>query len=420
MSSARIAEGQSLTYALPCMSTWRDDFFRFVCQTSPAPLAIEVDHAQGCVVVDTNGKEYLDLLSGIGVASLGHAHPAVVQAIKAQAERYLHTMVYGEYIQEPQVRLARRLAEVAPAPLSVSYFTNSGTEAVEGALKTARKYTGRSRFVSFTGSFHGDTFGSLSVGGNPVYRTPFEPLLPMVTFLPFNDLGALANIDETVAAVISEPIQGEGGVRIPDQEFLPRLRRRCHEVGALLIFDEVITGFGRTGKLFACEHWGVTPDILVLAKALGGGMPLGAFVSTPEVMATLSMDPPLAHVTTFGGHPVCCAAGLASLEVILRQELPQQAQTRGDEFLRKLQALCGTGGFMRVRGCGLLIGMDFTTPEATRSFVQNCFAAGLILGWTLHQDTVVRLAPPLIISSADIDRVVSLMQAVLRKGDCYL
>jgi len=401
------------------MSTLRDDFFRFVCQTSPEPLAIEVAHAQGCVVVDTSGREYLDLLSGIGVASLGHAHPVVVQAIKAQADRYLHTMVYGEYIQEPQVRLARRLAEVAPAPLSVSYFTNSGTEAVEGALKTARKYTGRSRFVSFTGSFHGDTFGSLSVGGNPAYRTPFAPLLPEVTFLPFNDLAALENIGETVAAVIIEPIQGEGGVRIPDQEFLSRLRQRCHEVGALLIFDEVITGFGRTGRLFACEHWSVTPDILVLAKALGGGMPLGAFVSTPEVMATLSMDPPLAHVTTFGGHPVCCAAGLASLEVILRQELPQQAQTRGDEFLRKLRALCGTGGFTRVRGCGLLIGMDFTTPEATRSFVQNCFATGLILGWTLHQDTVVRLAPPLIISSTEIDHAVSLMQAVLRKGDRY-
>ena len=401
------------------MPALREDFFRFVCQTSPEPLGVEVARAHGCVVVDTGGREYLDLLSGIGVAGLGHTHPAVVQAVRAQADRYLHTMVYGEYIQEPQVRLACRLAEVVPAPLSVSYFTNSGTEAVEGALKTARKYTGRSRFVSFTGSFHGDTFGALSVGGNPLYRTPFEPLLPEVMFLPFNDLGALANIDETVAAVISEPIQGEGGVRIPDQEFLPRLRRRCHEVGALLIFDEVITGFGRTGKLFACEHWGVTPDILVLAKALGGGMPLGAFVGTPEVMAILSRNPPLAHVTTFGGHPVCCAAGLASLEVILRQELPRQAQSKGDEFLRKLQALCGTGGFTRVRGCGLLIGMDFTTPEATRNFVQNCFAAGLILGWTLHQDTVVRLAPPLIISSADIDRAVSLMQTVLRKGDRY-
>jgi acetylornithine/succinyldiaminopimelate/putrescine aminotransferase len=391
-----------------------DDFFRFVCQTSPEPLAIEVAHACGCIVTDKRGREYLDLLSGIGVASLGHTHPAVVRAIKDQAERYLHAMVYGEYIQEPQVQLARLLAEVAPAPLSVTYFTNSGTEAVEGALKTARKHTGRSRFVSFSGGFHGDTFGSLSVGGNPLYRLPFEPLLPTVTFLPFNDLVALKRIDETVAAVIVEPIQGEGGVRIPDDEFLPALRQRCSTVGALLIFDEVITGFGRTGKLFACEHWQVVPDILVLAKALGGGMPLGAFISTPEILATLSTDPPLAHVTTFGGHPVCCAAGLASLETILHENLPQQARTKGEEFLGKLQTLVGTGGFVGVRGRGLLIGMDFTTPEATKRFAQGCFTAGLILGWTLHQDTVIRLAPPLIIASAEIDRAIATMRDVLR------
>ncbi len=395
------------------MSTLRDDFSRYVCQTSPEPLGIEVARAHGCLVVDKSGRHYLDLLSGIGVASLGHAHPAVIQAIKDQAERYLHVMVYGEYIQEPQVRLARRLAEVVPVPLSVTYFTNSGTEAVEGALKTARKYTGRSRFVSFSGGFHGDTFGSLSVGGNPLYRTPFEPLLPTVTFLPFNDHDALVGIDESVAAVIVEPIQGEGGVRIPDSEFLPRLRRRCREVGALLICDEVITGFGRTGRLFACEHWGVTPDILVVAKALGGGMPLGAFIGTPAIMATLSTDPPLAHVTTFGGHPVCCAAGLASLEVILREDLSRQAEARGEEFLRKLRALVGIGGFTAVRGRGLLLGLDFLTPEATKTFAQACFAAGLILGWTLHRDTVIRLAPPLIIASAEIDRAIAIMGEVL-------
>jgi len=396
------------------MTTNRDDFFRFVCQTSPEPMGIEVARAHGCVIMDKTGKEYLDFLSGVGVASLGHAHPVVVQAVKSQAERYLHTMVYGEYIQEPQVHLARRLAEVTPAPLSVTYFTNSGTEAVEGALKTARKYTGRSHFVSFRGSFHGDTFGSLSVGGNPLYRTPFEPLLPTVTFLPFNDGEALRQIDETVAAVIIEPIQGEGGVRIPDPGFLPALRQRCSEVGALLIFDEVITGFGRTGKLFACEHWQVTPDILVLAKALGGGMPLGAFVSTPEIMATLSTSPPLAHVTTFGGHPVCCAAGLASLNFMLETRLPQRAQEQGAELLVRLQELVGAGGFIAARGCGLLIGMDFTTPEATKQFVQSCFASSLILGWTLHRDTVVRLAPPLIISAAEIDRAVIIMQKALR------
>jgi acetylornithine/succinyldiaminopimelate/putrescine aminotransferase len=396
------------------MTALRDDFLRFVCQTSADPMGIEVERTHGCVVVDKGGKAYLDFLAGIGVASLGHTHPAVVSAVTQQAQHYLHAMVYGEYIQESQVGLARRLAEVAPQPLSVTYFTNSGTEAVEGALKTARKYTGRSHFVSFIDGFHGDTFGSLSVGGNSLYRTPFEPLLPSVTFLPFNDLDALARIDETVAAVIIEPVQGEGGVRIPDQAFLPALRQRCSQVGAMLIFDEVITGLGRTGKLFACEHWNVAPDILVLAKALGGGMPLGAFISTPEIMASLSTDPPLAHVTTFGGHPVCCAAGLASLEVILRENLPRQAQEKGNALLGKLQKLIGTGGFVSVRGRGLLIGMDFVTPEATKRFVRSCFTDGLVLGWTLHRDTVVRLAPPLIISTAEVEQAVTIMQAALR------
>lgn len=395
------------------MSILREDFRRFVCQTSPEPMGIEVERAHGCIIVDKNGKEYLDFLSGIGVASIGHTHPAVVHAVKEQAERYLHAMVYGEYVQEPQVRLAQRLAEVAPPPLSVTYFTNSGTEAIEGALKTARKHTGRSGFASFFGSFHGDTFGSLSVGGNPVYREPFEPLLPEVTFLPFNTKSALAKIDETIAAVIIEPIQGEGGVRIPDDDFLPALRRRCDEVDALLIFDEVITGFGRTGKMFASEHWHITPDVMVLAKALGGGMPLGAFISTPEIMATLSTDPPLAHVTTFGGHPVCCAAGLASLNFMLETNLPQRAQEKGEELGGKLRTLIGHGELINVRGRGLLIGMDFGTPEATRHFVQSCFAAGLILGWTLHRDTVVRLAPPLIISSAEIDRAIAIMHDAL-------
>ncbi len=400
---------------LPAMASLRDDFLRYVSQTSSAPMGVEVGHSHGCVVVDTSGREYLDLLSGIGVTGIGHTHPAVVQAVQAQAEQYLHAMVYGEYIQQPQVDLARRLAELAPGELSVTYFTNSGTEAVEGALKTARKYTGRSGFVSFVGSFHGDTFGSVSVGGNPVYRDPFEPLLPGTTFLPFNDRPALQAIDETVAAVIIEPIQGEGGVRIPDDDYLPALHQRCSEVGALLIFDEVITGFGRTGRLFAGEHWQVTPDILVVAKALGGGMPLGAFISTPQIMATLSHDPALAHVTTFGGHPVCCAAGLAALDVLFQDRLVQRAQDKGEEFCRGLEPLVETGRCTAVRGRGLLIGLDFTSPQMTQQFVQACFAQGLVLGWTLHQDTVVRLAPPLVISSAEIERAVSIMQQVLER-----
>ena len=397
------------------MASLRDDFLRYVSQTSPAPMGVEVSRSRGCVVTDTSGREYLDLLSGIGVTGIGHTHPAVVRAVQTQAEQYLHAMVYGEYIQQPQVDLARRLAELTPGELSVTYFTNSGTEAVEGALKTARKYTGRSGFVSFVGSFHGDTFGSVSVGGNPVYRDPFEPLLPTTTFLPFNAHSALHTIDETVAAVIIEPIQGEGGVRIPDDDYLPALRQRCSEVGALLIFDEVITGFGRTGRLFASEHWQVTPDILVVAKALGGGMPLGAFISTPQIMETLSHDPALAHVTTFGGHPVCCAAGLAALDVLLQEGLVQQAQDRGTEFRRRLETLVETGRCTAVRGRGLLIGLDFPTPQLTQQFVQDCFAQGLVLGWTLHEDTVVRLAPPLVISSEEIERAVSVMQQVLER-----
>ena len=398
---------------LPVMASVRDDFLRYVSQTSPAPMSVEVARSRGCVVTDTSGREYLDLLSGIGVTGIGHTHPAVVRAVQTQAEQYLHVMVYGEYIQQPQVDLARRLAELTPGALAMTYFTNSGTEAVEGALKTARKYTGRSGFVSFAGSFHGDTFGSVSVGGNPVYRDPFEPLLPTTTFLPFNDRAALHAIDETIAGVIIEPIQGEGGVRIPDDDYLPALRQRCSEVGALLIFDEVITGFGRTGRLFAGEHWQVTPDILVLAKALGGGMPLGAFISTPQIMETLSHDPALAHVTTFGGHPVCCAAGLAALDVLLQDSLVQRAQEKGVEFRRKLATLVETGRCTAVRGRGLLIGLDFPAPQLTQQFVQDCFTQGLVLGWTLHEDTVVRLAPPLVISSEEIERAVSVMQQVL-------
>lgn len=388
-------------------------FLRHVCQTSAQPLGIVVARAQGTTIWDDTGRAYLDLLAGMGVANVGHAHPDVVRAISAQIQKYLHVSVYGEMVQQAQVELARRLSDITPGDLSVTYFSNSGAEAVEGALKTARKFTGRSRFVAFDGSFHGDTFGALSVGGNPVYRRPFGPLLPDVAFLPFDDAGALGGIDASVAAVIVEPVQGEGGVRIPSAAFLPALRRRCTEVGALLIADEVITGFGRTGRLFACEHWQVVPDLLVLAKALGGGMPLGAFVGRATLMQTLSHDPPLAHVTTFGGHPVSCAAGRAALDVLLRDRLPERAAQRGAEWLAQLQSLCG-GPLRTVRGLGLLLALDFETPEATRRFVARCFEHGLILNWTLHRDTVVRLAPPLTITAGEIAQATAAMAEALR------
>jgi len=368
-------------------------------------MGLVIERARGATLWTADGRPFIDLLAGIGVNNVGHAHPAVVEAVQRQAERYLHAMVYGEYVLEPQVRLAEALARVLPPPLSVAYFTNSGTEANEGALKLAKKWTGRRRLVAFRNSYHGDTHGSLSVTGRDVYRNPFLPLLPDVEFLPFGDEAALERIDETVAAVITEPIQGEGGVRVPPEGWLPALRHRCTGTGALLIFDEVQTGFGRTGRMWAGEHWGVAPDILVLAKALGGGMPLGAFVGAPELMATLSHDPPLAHVTTFGGHPVCCAAGFASLQVIVGEDLPARAARVGEEIRARLRAMGERhGGVRDVRGLGMLIGLELDTPERTRAFAQGAFEEGVIIGWTLHSDTVIRMAPPLNISAEELER----------------
>ena len=394
----------------------RRDFLRHVCQTSPAPLAIVVARAEGATIWDADGRAYLDLLSGIGVANIGHGHPDVVAAVRAQAERYLHVMVYGEAVEEPQVRLAQRLAELAPGDLSVVYFCNSGTEAIEGAVKLARKATRRLRLVAFRGGYHGDTIGALSLCDSTVYRAPFEPLLGDVEFLPFDDPAALARIDERVAAVVVEPIQGEGGVRVPGADFLPALRARCDATGALLIFDEVMTGCGRTGSWFACQQWGVTPDVLVLAKALGGGLPLGAFVGRPELMATLSHDPPLAHVTTFGGHPLSCAAGLAALEVATRERLPERAAAVGDGWRAHLRAALGDV-LVDVRGRGMLIGLELASPRQTEAFCRAAFERGLILNWTLHRDTVVRLAPPLTISDADSDRALTAITASLRDAE---
>lgn len=388
-------------------------FRRHLCQTSGTPMGLVVESARGVVVRDAEGHEWLDLLAGMGVVNVGHAHPEVVAAVRAQAERHFHVMVYGELVQETQVRLAARLAALCPPPLDVVYFTNSGAEAVDGALKTARKLTRRRRFVAFDGGFHGDTWGALSVGGNPTYRTPFEPLLPEVRFLPYDEVGALDAIDESVAAVIVEPIQAEGGVRIPGPAFLPALRRRCTDTGALLVFDEVVTGFGRTGRLFAAEHWGVTPDLLVLAKALGGGLPLGAFVGPPAIMATLGQDPPLAHVTTFGGHPLSCAAGLAALDILLRERLADRAARLGATMREALSAQVGRGALVAVRGAGLLLGLEFETPAACARFVARGRQRRLILNWTLHRDTTVRLAPPLVIGEGEVARALDAIAASL-------
>lgn len=391
----------------------KEDFRTYFCQTSSEPMGLEIQRAHGCHVIDRSGKSYLDFISGIGVAGIGHSNPAVLKAIADQVARHLHVMVYGEFIQEAQVRLARRLAEIVPSPLSVTYFTNSGTEAVEGALKTAKKFTGRRSLVGFTGGFHGDSHGSLSVTGRKVYQDSFRPLLPGVTFLPFGSIKHLKAINHRTAAVIVEPIQSEGGVRIPEDDFLPALRKHCNETGTLLILDEVMTGMGRTGRLFACQHWGIVPDILVLAKALGGGMPLGAFIGRPDVMKTLSEDPPLSHVTTFGGHPVSCAAGTAALEFLFANRLPEQAGRSGTYMMSRLKKLAETGGVKEVRGKGLLIGLELTSPDLTMRFAGHCREGGLILGWTLHSDTVIRLAPPLIITQDEMDQGLEIMEKAL-------
>lgn len=419
---------------------------------------MEIERAEGIYLFARDGKRYIDFISGIGVANIGHQHPKVLAAIHRQLERHLHVMVYGEYVQESQVAYARRLAELAPVREGAVFFCNSGTEAIEGALKTARKFTGRKKYIAFEGGYHGDTYGALSAMSSENYRAPFLPLLPEFEFLPFDDLDSLSRIDEHVAGVLIEPVQGEGGVRIPSPEFLPALRKRCDEAGALLIFDEVMTGFGRTGKLFACEHWRspdsealhqsilnvipeesfyndkislqsekrffqndmsvskgvqcVQPDILCLAKALGGGLPLGAFIGRREIMQTLSENPPLAHVTTFGGHPLSCAAGLAALEVLLEENLIARSATLGEFFLNRLRALAQAQPAIReVRGLGCFFAIEFHTPEATQQFVRRCREHGLIIGWTLHHGTIVRAAPPLCMTDAQAEEAWQIIKS---------
>lgn len=382
-------------------------FERHIAWTSDHPLGLVVERAAGPYIYLAGGRRLIDLISGIAVSAVGHAHPSVTAAIRRQLDRHLHVMVYGEFIQRPQVQFAELLTSQLPDALQVVYFVNSGTEANEGALKLAKKYTGRSRLVAFHNSYHGDTHGSLSVTGRPVYQDPFRPLLPDVLFLPFDDATALDQIDDSVACVITEPIQGEGGVRVPDPSWMQRLRARCDETGALLIFDEVQTGFGRTGTLFAFEHADVVPDVLTLAKAMGGGLPVGAFVSSSEVLGTLRNDPPLSHVTTFGGHPLSCAAGEAALRVILEDRLSARAL----EIEARVRAQLVHPLIQEIRGRGGMLGMVLRDARTTALTVQRSLRADVLLGWTLHSDTLVRIAPPLNIPwdvlSEALDRILT-------------
>ncbi len=394
------------------MNSLRDSFLRHLAQTSPAPIGLEVVRAEGSWLYTSDGRRYLDLIAGIGVSVLGHGHPAVLEAIASQARRHLHVMVYGEYVIEAQVRLAERLAGLLPPTLRRIYFTNSGAEAIEGALKVARKYTRRSRFVAFDGSYHGDTMAALALMGNSSFRRPFEPLPGPVTHLPYDDVSKLEAIDSDVAAVVIEPIQAEGGVRIPGTGFIRALRERCDRVGAQLIFDEVLTAMGRTGRLFAMEHFSVVPDVVVLAKALGGGLPLGAFCGSDRIIGVLAQDPPLGHITTFGGHPLSCAAGLAALDTIVSGRLWERAEALGQKLAEGLREV-GRADIMAVRAIGGLVGIEFASPRVAAAFAREALARGVIVNWTLNAERVVRLAPPLTMEAEEADFALHAMKKAL-------
>jgi acetylornithine/N-succinyldiaminopimelate aminotransferase len=395
------------------MTDLRNLFARHLAQTSDSPIGLEISRAQGSWLYCADDRRYLDFIAGIGVSALGHGHPAILRAIDEQARRHLHVMVYGEYVIASQVKLAARLAEILPRELSRIYFTNSGAEAIEASLKLARKHTRRAGFVAFEGAYHGDTMGALALMGNPAFRAPFEPPPFPVRHLPYDDVGALDAIDSTIAAVVIEPVQAEGGVRIPSASFIKAIRERCARVGALLIFDEVLTGFGRTGKIFGLEHFGVTPDIVVLAKALGGGLPLGAFCGRDALIAELAHDPPLGHITTFGGHPLSCAAGLASLEIILGENLADRALKLGSEIVTRLKNL-DAAEIAAVRGLGLLIGIEFHEASIAHRFVAATLANGVVINWTLNAERVVRLAPPLNIRDDEVDFALDAIRDALK------
>jgi acetylornithine/succinyldiaminopimelate/putrescine aminotransferase len=359
---------------------------------------VEIVSAEGAYMYGPSGEKYLDLISGVSVSNTGHRHPKVVEAIKKQIDSYLHLMVYGEMILSPQVKYAERLVSLLPPVLDSCYFVNSGSEAVEGALKLAKRYTGRSRIISFTNSYHGSTHGALSIQGSELFKNPFRPLLPDVYQIDFNDNEVINIIDKDTACVIAEPVQAEAGIIFPVNDFLSKIRKRCDETGALLIFDEAQTGFGRLGHMFAIERFNVVPDILVLAKALGGGMPLGAFISSNKIMSVLSDNPALGHITTFGGHPVCCAAGLASLDVIIEEDLLNECRSKS----KLIKKLLKHPAILDVRGEGLFLAVVLADKEKVNYAVAHAPEFGLILDFFLFCRDALRIAPPLTIKNDEI------------------
>ncbi|MFO7938584.1 MAG: aspartate aminotransferase family protein [Bacteroidales bacterium] len=395
------------------MLTNRQLFLQHVGQTSDQPLMLEIERAEGIYMYDNHGQQYIDLISGVSVNNIGHRHPAVIEAVERQMEKYMHLMVYGEMVQSPQVKLAKYLTDLLPASLDAVYFVNSGSEAIEGALKLAKRVTGRPHIKAFQHAYHGSTQGALSILGDEEMKNAFRPLLPGIEKLEFNNFSSLESIDRNTACVVVEPIQAEAGIIEPQNDFLQALRKRCDQVGALLIFDEVQTGLGRTGKLFAFEHYEVVPDIITLAKGLGGGMPIGAFVAPKTIMDTLKTNPMLGHITTFGGHPISCAASLASIKVIHEEHLAQKAEVKGQRFREKLQHRA----IHHIRGKGLFLAIELNDNALLKRFMEAAFEEHLIMDWFLFSDTAFRIAPPLIIDNYQIDEIVKKILTALDRAE---
>lgn len=391
------------------MISHRQLFLQHLAQTTNFPLMLEIDHAEGVYMYGPDGKKYIDLISGIGVSNVGHRHPKVVEAVKAQIDKYMHLMVYGEFIQSPQVQLAQALAQTLPATLDCCYLVNSGSEAVEGALKLAKRFTGRPDLVSCYNAYHGSSQGALSVCGNEGFKQAYRPLLPGVRHIRHGQMDELSMIDDKTAAVIIEVVQGEAGVRIADQAYFKALRQRCNETGTLLILDEIQSGFGRTGTFWAFEQFGFVPDILVSAKGMGGGMPIGAFITSQKIMSTLKDNPILGHITTFGGHPVSAAASLATLRMIVDDQLTGQVEHKAALFKEHLQH----PAIQELRNLGLMMAVEFASFEVLKPIIDRTIELGVVTDWFLYCNNSMRIAPPLIIQDHEIKEACDIiLQAI--------
>jgi len=388
----------------------KDFFLNHLAQTNEHPFLLQVERAEGIYIYDKSGAVFMDMIAGVAVNNIGHCHPKVISAIKNQVDKHMHVMVYGEFVQEAQNEFGKTLLELLPEKLDCVYSVNSGTEANEAAIKLAKRKTGRMELIAFTGAYHGSTNGSLSISSNETKKQAYRPLLPEVRFLEWNDAAQLVNITNKTGGVIIETIQGDAGVRIPSKEFMSLLRKRCDEVGALLIFDEIQCGMGRTGKIFAFEHFGITPDILTLGKALGGGMPVGALVSSKEIMSVFTNNPMLGHITTFGGNPVICAAARATLEVLKTEINLAEVERLGLLIENKLLSHTSIKAIRRI---GLMFAFDMESAEIVTKLVEKCMEKGLITFWFLSNPHSFRLSPPLNITENQVNEATKLILEAL-------